>query len=161
MIEYALDALRTIDEVEHVYVVTNAKFAPQFREWAPEGVTVIDDGTTSEDDRLGAIGDIGFVLDQTGLDDDLVVVAGDNLFTADVGGFAALGLREDAPVIATHDMGAGADMTQYNVIEFDGDGRVTHFEEKPRNATSTRSGVALYFYPRRALPLIRRYLAAG
>jgi glucose-1-phosphate thymidylyltransferase len=161
MVDYALDALRTIAELDHVYLVTNARFAQQFRDWAPEGVTVVDDGTGSDEDRLGAIGDIGYVLDTTGLDDDLAVIAGDNLFTADISGFAAVGLARDAPAIATHDMGADADMTQYNVIEFDDEGRVTHFEEKPRNATSTMSGVALYFYPRRALPLIRQYLAEG
>ena len=160
MVDYVLGALRTAD-VDEIFVVTNAKFASQFRAWAPAGVTVIDDGTTSEGDRLGAIGDIGFVLERTGLDDDLIVIAGDNLFTADIGGFAALGLEMDAPILAVHDMGDDAEMSQYNTTEFDDQGRITFFEEKPRNATSTLAGTALYFYPRRALPLVRQYLAEG
>jgi glucose-1-phosphate thymidylyltransferase len=160
MVDYVLDALRTAD-VDEVFVVTNAKFASQFRAWAPVGVTVIDDGTTSEGDRLGAIGDIGFVLERTGLDDDLIVIAGDNLFTADIAGLAALGLEKDAPVLAVHDMGEDADMSQYNTTEFDDQGRITFFEEKPRKATSTLAGTALYFYPQRTLPLVRQYLAEG
>jgi glucose-1-phosphate thymidylyltransferase len=160
MVDYVLDALRTAD-VDEVYVVTNAKFASHFASWAPAGVTVIDDGTTSETDRLGAIGDIGFVLGQTGLDDDLIVIAGDNLFTVGIGEFSGLGREKDAPVLAVHDMGPDADMSQYNTTEFDAEGRITFFEEKPRNATSTLAGTALYFYPRRTLPLIREYLAEG
>ena len=121
----------------------------------------MNDGTTSNDDRLGAIGDTGFVLDQTGLDDDLVVVAGDNLFGEDVSGFAAYGQEVDAPVLAVHDVGDLALMSEYNQIEIDDEGRITFFEEKPENARSTLAGVALYFYPRHTLPLIRQYLEAG
>ncbi len=160
MVDWALDALRSAG-VEDVYLVTNAKFAPQFEAWAPPGVTVVDDGTTSEDDRLGAIGDIGFVLERTGLDDDLIVIAGDNLFEAGIVDFAALGHERDAPVLAIHDIGDLGQMSRYNTTHFDGDGRITYFEEKPQNAASTLAGTALYFYPRRALPLIRQYLAEG
>jgi len=149
--------------IDGTIVVTNAKFTPHFEEWAKgkEGVTIVNDGTTSNDDRLGAIGDIGFVLDEQQLDDDLVVVAGDNLFGSDVAGFAAYGQEVDAPVIALHDVGDLARMREYNQIEVDSDGRIVFFEEKPVNARTTLAGVALYYYPRRALPLIRQYLAEG
>jgi glucose-1-phosphate thymidylyltransferase len=144
-------------------VVTNSKFAPHFAEWAggKEGITVVDDGTTSNDDRLGAIGDIGFVLDRLGLDEELVVVAGDNLFGGDISGFTAYGREVEAPVIAVHDVGDLALMREYNQIETDTDGRITFFEEKPANARTTLAGVALYYYPRQTLPLVREYLAAG
>ncbi len=112
----------------------------------------MNDGTTSNDDRLGAIGDTGFVLDQTGLDDDLVVVAGDNLFGDDVSGFAMYGQEVDAPVLAVHDVGDLSLMSEYNQIEIDDEGRIIFFEEKPENARSTLAGVALYFYPRAPFP---------
>ncbi len=84
-------ALGAVEGLDEVFVVTNARFAAQFEEWASSrpGVTVLDDGTGSDDDKLGAIGDIAFTLERTGLDDDLLVVAGDNLFTAEIGDFAA------------------------------------------------------------------------
>jgi glucose-1-phosphate thymidylyltransferase len=149
--------------VDETIVVTNAKFTPHFEEWAKDrtGVTVVNDGTTSNDDRLGAIGDIAFVLDELNVDDDLVVVAGDNLFSEDISGFGAYGLDVDAPVLAIHDVGDLSLMREYNQVEIDSEGRVVFMEEKPENARTTLAGIALYFYPRRALPLIRQYLAEG
>ncbi len=149
--------------VDGTIVVTNSKFAPHFEDWAgaTEGVTVVDDGTTSNDDRLGAIGDIGFVLDQLGLDEELVVVAGDNLFGGDLSGFTTFGREVDAPVIAVHDIGDLGRMHEYNQIEVDPEGRIVFFEEKPAQARTTLAGVALYYYPRQTLPLVREYLAGG
>ena len=160
MLDHVLDRLQAMG-VDETIVVTNAKFTPHFEEWATgkENVLIVNDGTTSNDDRLGAIGDTAFVLDQTGLDDDLVVVAGDNLFGEDVSGFAAYGQEVDAPVLAVHDVGDLSLMGEYNQIEIDDEGRITFFEEKPEDARSTLAGVALYFYPRDTLPLIRQYLA--
>jgi glucose-1-phosphate thymidylyltransferase len=149
--------------LEGVVVVTNAKFTPHFEQWAEgkEDVTVVNDGTTSNDDRLGAIGDIGFVLDQLGIDEELVVVAGDNLFGADVSGLVVYGREVDAPVIAVHDVGDLAQMHEYNQIEVDEEGRIVFFEEKPSAARTTLSGVALYYYPRQSLPLVKQYLEEG
>jgi len=162
MLDHVLDRLQAMG-VDDTIVVTNAKFTPHFEEWATgkADVTIVNDGTTSNDDRLGAIGDTAFVLDQTGLDDDLVVVAGDNLFGEDVSGFAVYGQEVDAPVLAVHDVGDLSRMCEYNQIEIDDQGRITFFEEKPEDARSTLAGVALYFYPRHTLPLIRQYLAEG
>ena len=124
-------------------------------------MTVVNDGTTSNDDRLGAIGDIGFVVEQRGIDDDLVVVAGDNLFAEDVSGFARYGREVEAPVIAVHDIGDLSLMHEYNQIEIDAEGRIVFFEEKPAQARTTLAGVALYYYPESALPLVRQYLDEG
>ena len=125
-------------------------------------MTVVDDGTTSDDDRLGAIGDIGFVIDGEGIDDDLVVVAGDNLFAETLGDFGRAAREKGTPLLAIHDVG---DLElirgRYNSIEVDAHGRITFFEEKPDEPRSTLSGIGLYFYPRDSLPLIREYLAAG
>jgi glucose-1-phosphate thymidylyltransferase len=163
MVDWVLDRLEPLEGLDGVYLVTNGKFAPAFERWAGSGegrsVIVIDDGTTSEDDRLGAIGDIGFVLDREGIDDDLLVIAGDNLFTGSIEGFAAEGRRRGAPVLAVYDVGDLSLMPQFNTVETDGDGRITYFEEKPQRATSTRAGIALYWYPHAVLPLIHTYLA--
>ena len=162
MLDHVLERLQAMGADETI-VVTNAKFTPHFEEWASgkESVTIANDGTTSNDDRLGAIGDIGFVLDELGIDDDLVVVAGDNLFGEDISGFAAYGREVEAPVIAVHDVGDLSRMHEYNQIEVDDEGRIVFFEEKPADARTTLSGVALYFYPRSTLELIRQYLAEG
>ena len=162
MLDHILERLLAMG-VDETIVVTNAKFAPHFEEWATgrDRVTIVDDGTTSNDDRLGAIGDIGFVLDRLAIDDALVVVAGDNLFSSDISGFAEYARQVDAPVLAVHDVGDPSRMREYNQVEVDSDGRIVFMEEKPENARTTLAGVALYFYPRRTLPLIRQYLAEG
>jgi glucose-1-phosphate thymidylyltransferase len=82
MLDYVFDRIREVDEVGAVHVVTNSRFAASFREWAgSRDVEVHDDGTRTEDDRLGAIGDIQFVVDRAELGkQELLVVAGDNLF---------------------------------------------------------------------------------
>jgi glucose-1-phosphate thymidylyltransferase len=145
------------------YIVTNGKFAGHFRDWAAgKDVVIVDDGTTSEDDRLGAIGDIGFVIEQEAIDDDLVVVAGDNLFSDTLEGFGREARERGTPLLAVHDVG-DVDLIRgrYNSIEVDDSGRVTYFEEKPEEPRSTLSGIGLYCYPRRSLPLVREYLAGG
>jgi glucose-1-phosphate thymidylyltransferase len=149
--------------VDETIVVTNAKFTPHFEEWArgKDGVTIVNDGTTSNEDRLGAIGDIAFVLDRLELDDDIVVVAGDNLFGDDISGFADYGREVDAPVLAVHDVGDLSLMREYNQVDVDDEGRVVFMEEKPENARTTLAGIALYYYPRHVFPLIRQYLAEG
>ncbi len=163
MVDWVLDRLDTLEGLDGVYLATNAKFAPAFEAWAAGGegrrVEVIDDGTTSEDDRLGAIGDIGFVLDREQVEDDLVVVAGDNLFTGRIDGFVAEGRRRERPVLAVYDVGDPELISQFNTVETDAHGRITYFEEKPTRARSTLAGIALYWYPREVLPLIHTYLA--
>jgi len=162
MLDHVVERLLPMG-VDGLIVVTNAKFTPHFEQWArgKADVTVVDDGTTSNDDRLGAIGDIGFVLDRLGLDEELVVVAGDNLFSDDISGFTVYGREVEAPVLAVHDVGDLSRMGEYNQVEVDDQGRIVFFEEKPTDPRTTFTGVALYYYPRHTLPLVRDYLADG
>lgn len=163
MLDHLLDRVLTIGGIDETIVVTNAKFASAFEEWAHERptVTVVSDGTTSEEDRLGAIGDIGFVINERGIDDDVAVVAGDNLFGSDLDDFGRCAKEHAAPILAVYDIGDLAEMPKYNQVQTDADGRITFFEEKPENATTTLAGIALYYYPRATLPLIGTYLGEG
>jgi glucose-1-phosphate thymidylyltransferase len=164
ILELLLERL-PLGEFDAIYVVTNAKFAPRFREWADAyraaNVVVVDDGTTTEDDRLGAIGDLQLVISKEGLADDLVVAAGDSLFTDRLDGFAEFGRERDAVVTAVYDVRDLEAMTRLSAVAVDGESRVTSFEEKPEHPTSTLAGIALYFLPRSALPLVADYLAEG
>ncbi|MGH3105310.1 MAG: nucleotidyltransferase family protein [Gaiellaceae bacterium] len=164
LVEHLLSSLAPIG-LDTIYVVTNSKFARHFRDWAatyPDAeVTVIDDGTTDDAGKLGAIGDLDLVIARERLDDDLIVVAGDNLFSDSLEDFGRACRERDAPVLAVYDVGDLEAIRRYNAITVDADGRITYFEEKPERPTSTLTGIALYFYPRSALPLVRRYLAEG
>ena len=162
MLDYLLDRIRLVDEIDEVHVVTNHKFADTFAEWArTRDVVVHDDGTTSEDDRLGAIGDLQLVIESQGLDDDLIVAAGDSIFTARLDDFARFGRERGAAAIAVYDIGDLDEMKRLSSIVVDADSRLVAFEEKPERPESTLAGIALYFYPRTVLPLVGRYLAEG
>ncbi len=169
MINHVLDHLSGIPDISKVLVVTNEKFAGHFERWAAEydkgaasyQFQIINDGSTSDENKLGAIGDMDLVIRTTGLDDDLMVVAGDNLFDQSLVGFGEYCRTQDAPVEAVYDVGDMELIKKYNSISMDADGRITFFEEKPSHPTSTWTGIALYYYPKRIVPMIGQYLKEG
>jgi glucose-1-phosphate thymidylyltransferase len=153
------------DKVEEVttdiHVVTNTRFAADFDRWASGrgGVVVHDDGTSTNEDRLGAIGDIGFVLDRIGLDDDLMVIAGDNLFDFSLVDFADFWRAKGvASAVTVYDCGDLELATHYGVVDIGEDDRIVGFEEKPSEPRSTLVATASYLYHREHLPLVGRYL---
>ncbi len=167
MIEYVLDNLAPIGGIERVYVVTNAKFAGHFQQWAdhyradksPLDFTIVNDGSTDDTNKLGAIGDLHLVLTREQVDDDLIVVAGDNLFSEKLTGFGQFCRRMNVPVLGVYDVGSLEEAKKYGVVVLDGQGRIARFEEKPAQPASTLIGIALYYYPRATLPLIHQYIA--
>jgi glucose-1-phosphate thymidylyltransferase len=169
MIEYVLDNLAPIGGIDRIYVVTNNKFAGHFQKWSDHyretkaklNFTIVNDGSTDDTNKLGAIGDMHFVLKSQNVDDDLIVVAGDNLFSERLEGFGQFIREKNAPVLAVYDVGNLEEIKKYNAISVDAGGRITFFEEKPKNPTSTITGIALYYYPKATLPLIRQYIADG
>jgi glucose-1-phosphate thymidylyltransferase len=163
IIDYIVEALGEVDEIDAVHVVTNARKAPAFRAWA-EGrdIVVHDDGTTSNDDRLGAIGDMQFVIDHAGIDDHLLVIAGDNLFEFSLADYVRFWRSKGrASAIAVRDVGSRELASQYGVVALDEDGRVIEFIEKPADPPSTLAAIATYLYHRDHVPLIREYLDSG
>jgi glucose-1-phosphate thymidylyltransferase len=165
MLEHVVERLAEIEGLDEILLVTNSKFAGAFRDWAVahEGraVTIVDDGTSDEETKLGAIGDLDLTIREAGIDDDLIVLAGDNLFSESLAPFGAFGRAKGAPAIGVFDVGDLEAIRRYNAIELDADDRVTFFEEKPAQPRSTLTGIALYFYPRSALEVVREYLEAG
>jgi glucose-1-phosphate thymidylyltransferase len=163
IIDWIVERIDEIDEIDEVHVVTNARKAPAFFAWADgREVTVHDDGTTSNDDRLGAIGDLQFVLDRTGIDDDLLVIAGDNLFEFSLGDYVGFWHgKGTASAVAVRDVGSLEVASRMGVVALDDGGRVVQFIEKPADPPSTLCATAAYIYDRLHLPLVGEYLAAG
>jgi glucose-1-phosphate thymidylyltransferase len=162
MLEYLLDKIREVDEVDEIHLVTNAQFAPAFRDWAPEDVTVHDDGTTSNEDRLGAIGDIAFTIERAGLrGEDLLVVAGDNLIGYSLPDYFAFWREKDGSAIAVYEVDDRSLLGHYGVVELDEDDRVVGFEEKPAEPKSNLAATAAYLYRGGDLELLSSYLEEG
>jgi glucose-1-phosphate thymidylyltransferase len=139
MLEHVLDNLKSLTNLDHIYIVTNAKFAGHFQDWADDyasthlgaPITIVNDQTTSEDNRLGAIGDIDLVLRQAQIDDDVVVVAGDNLFSQSLEQFGEFCSSCSGPVLAVYDVGELDEVKKYNSISVDGDGRILDIRHSP------------------------------
>jgi glucose-1-phosphate thymidylyltransferase len=163
IIDSILDGIAEVDEVDSVHVVTNARKAPAFHEWAKgRDVHVHDDGTRTNDDRLGAIGDMRFVIERAGLDDDLLVIAGDNLFDFRLPEYVAFWRSKgEASAIAVRDVGSIELARQYGLVELAADGRVLDFVEKPADPPSTLSATATYLFHRAHVPLVKTYLDEG
>ena len=169
MIEHVLDNLAPMTGIDRIYVVTNAKFAAAFQKWADNyratksklDFTIVNDGSTDDSNKLGAIGDLHLVITREDVKDDIIVVAGDNLFSEPLTDFGRYCNERKAPVLAVYDVGDLEQVKKYNSISVENEGRITFFEEKPKNPTSTLTGIALYFYPKSILPLIKQYIAEG
>ncbi len=168
MIEYVMDNLGAIQGIDRVYVVTNAKFAGHFQKWADGygaraklAFTIINDGSTDDTNKLGAIGDLHLVLTKEKVDDDLIVVAGDNLFSEKLPEFGKFCRAKNAPVLGVYDVGSLDQAKKYGVVALDHGGKLAKFEEKPAQPASTLIGIALYYYPKAILPLINQYIAEG
>lgn len=169
IIEWAVDNLMDVPNLETVYIVTNDKFASDFQAWSERyqdrqpkfKFKIINDGSKNDEDKLGAIGDIHFVVARENLSlSDLLVVAGDNLFSESLAGFAASAKGTEA-TIAVYDVGDAEAIKKYGNIAIDAHGIITHFEEKPEKPRGTLAAIALYYYSPGVLSLLTTYLAAG
>lgn len=156
-----------LPELSEIAIVSNAKFLPAFREWAaerrdPVPLRILDDRSTSEDNRLGATGDLAFALAalEPG-DEDLVVCAGDNLLELDLTIPCEAFRASGDPTLVVRRLAPGEDASRYNEVEVGADGTVEAFREKPAKPTTGLAAIAVYFYPARVGELVRRYLAEG
>jgi glucose-1-phosphate thymidylyltransferase len=158
MVEWILDRVAETS-ADEIHLVTNARFADDFARWAEgKDVVVHDDGTTSNEDRLGAIGDLHFV----GLEDDLLVVAGDNLFDYSLADYESYWrAHPGASCVAVHDVRDPELAKKYGIVDVDEDDRIVGFVEKPEDPPTTLCATATYLYDRQHVRLVSTYLAEG
>lgn len=168
MVDYIYDKIVEVSEVDQIHLVTNRKFAAAFGTWAAGHrgrlpVQVHDDGTSSNEDRLGAIGDIKFTIERAGLaGDDLLIVAGDNLFDFRLTDYVEFWrARPDGSAIALYQCPDMELVKEYATVEVDANSRVTSFVEKPKNPTTNLVAIATYLYRSEHVAMIDEYLAQG
>lgn len=165
LINHVLDKVRDLNGLREVLVVTNNKFYSHFLNWAgknndfPVGIKIINDGTNSPDDRLGSVGDIDFVLRKYPVEDDLLVIGGDNLFDYGLEEYVEFA-REKSPhvSIGLYDIGNTEEAKEFGVVEIDSGGHVISFEEKPASPRSSLIAMCFYYFPRESLNLFADYL---
>jgi len=166
ILDRILEKVERVNEIDRIVVVTNARFYGRFAAYAAayrggKPIVVLDDGTTDNDNRLGAIADLKLAVDRLSLDEDLMVLAGDNLFDFDLADFARFFRDKKADCITTHRLEKVEELRRTGVVELAPDGRVLSFQEKPAEPKSTWAVPPFYLYRRETLPAIGNYLAEG
>lgn len=164
LLDHVMDKILSVEDIDEIYIVTNDKFYSVFISWknklnSLKKISIFNDGTLSDETKLGAIGDIDFVLRKTGMKDDLIVLAGDNLFELDLRHFVSFGQKKGLTV-AVHDVGDKELIKKYSEVELDTEGRIVYFQEKPSQPRTTLAAICLYFFPQEKLYLVEQYLYA-
>ena len=163
VIDRVFAELEADDRIDEAFVSTNAAFAEEFETYLADSEftkpTLSVEETTEEDEKFGVVGALAQLVDREGVNDDLVVVAGDNLIGFDLAAFVDAFEANDAPTLAAYDVETREKATEYGVIDTE-DGRVVDFEEKPDDPPSTLVSIACYAFPREALRF-EEYLADG
>lgn len=164
IIEYILDKLESFNELSEIYISTNAKFENDFRDWMAKlntnkNITLVVEGHVNEEKKIGAIGGLKFLKDTQKIDDDLMVIAGDNLFEFDLQNFINFYNEKKTPLIASYDMGDIEQVKNFGVVVLDDNNKVVGFQEKPEEPKSTLISTCIYMFPKEDLKLIDEYLA--
>ena len=161
VIDKTLAQLDDNDDVEDVYISTNERFAADFENYVDEQgyekpeLSVED--TSDEDEKFGVVGALAQLIDREGLDDDLLVIAGDNMVGFDIGDFVDFFEDKDSPVLAAYDVGDRERAKSYGLVELEGD-EVVNFQEKPDDPNTTLASIACYAFPADVLPKFHTYL---
>ena len=165
LIDHTLDKFKAVDEIEEVVVVTNAKFAGMMSGWAkardgrPFPVRIVDDGTHTPEERLGAIGDVLFVIAKEQVVCDWIVAGSDNLFDYQIQDFLVFAKSvRPAVMIGCYDLEDIAGAVKYGVIELAPDGRVLSLEEKPKAPKTSLISMCLYSFPAESLARLKAFV---
>ena len=164
ILDWLIDDVDTLGAIDEYVVISNHKFAHHFEAWAKEKtqkITVLDDGTESNETRLGAVKDIAFAINTLSLDDDMLVVAGDNLLDFTLTSFVSYAQEKKASCIMRYYEGETARLQKCGVVEIDESDRILGMEEKPKNPRSNWCCPPFYFYTRADARLVEKGIEAG
>lgn len=166
ILDYIAKKLAEIKEIDEIIIITNDKFYPNFLDWENNfqnnhsfRIKVLNDGTRSEFDRLGAIGDINFALVKENIQDDVIIFGGDNMFEEGLSSFREFALSKRPKVtMGVYDIGKKDLAGKYGVVRLDAESRIIDFAEKPSYPQSSLIATCLYYLPEERLKYFTEYL---
>ena len=164
ILDWLVDDIDAAGLVDEYVVISNHKFAHHFDKWAQTKavkVTVVDDGTSSNETRLGAVKDIQFAIDQLGLDDDMLVIAGDNVLDFSLTKLLRYAVEKNTSCIMRYFEPEEKKLVKCGVVEIDGSDRIVSMEEKPAAPKSHWCCPPFYYYTRRDAKLVAKGIEAG
>jgi glucose-1-phosphate thymidylyltransferase len=162
-LDLIMQNLEKVNLIDKISVSTNKRFADQFEEWKQKSghgeVKIVVENTTCEEEKLGAIKAINFALKQENIEDDCLIIAGDNLFDFNLNNL--IEFAKDKPALLVSDVREKEKASQCGVISVNDEGKIIDFEEKPENPKSTLVSTACYFFPKHSLKFFDEYLTEG
>ncbi len=166
MVEHIVEALHRVAEIDEIYIVTNQRFYHDFKEWSDTygsfiPLTIINDGTINDATKLGAIGDIALVIREKQINEDLMIVAGDNLFTFSLADYYDFFQKKGTDCICMQKFENIELLKHFAVASVDENHKVLEIEEKPKQPKTDIGVFASYIYKKETLPLFDMYLAEG
>lgn len=164
ILDWLVDDIDTADMVDEYVVISNHKYASHFESWAKTKkmkVTVVDDGTSSNETRLGAVKDIQFAMDALGLDDDMLVIAGDNVLSFSLTEFIRYARQKQTSCIMRYYEDSEKKLTKCGVVQIDENDRILGMEEKPASPKSHWCCPPFYYYTREDASLVAKGIEAG
>lgn len=170
ILHYILERVLEIKEIDEIFIISNDKFFKTFQKWAKEfsanlniekKISVLNDGTKSEEERLGSVGDIYFAIKERNIVEDILIVNSDNLFEFSLVEMHKFLREKNSPVIGLHDVQSRERAKLYGVIEIDSEKRVIELIEKPMTPFSTLVSMGIYFFPKNSLHFFKDYIDAG
>lgn len=161
-----LDDIDRIPEIDEHIIITNHKFAHIFEQWKlgtayQKPITIIDDGTETNDTRLGAVCDLLFAMEKLGIDDDILVVAADNLLFFSFKEFVDFANEKGTSCIMCHEQPSIEKLQRTGVVVLDNNNKVLNMEEKPEHPKSHWAVPPFYIYKKHDLDLIRHSVENG
>lgn len=162
MIDWITDKIKEVPEIDEIIVVTNARFYEDFKSWAEgkEGIKILNDGTTSNEDRLGMLGDIVFALKYI-KDGSVLVVGGDNLFKFDLNSLVNLSKEKNAPAVGAVELDDANEARKMGNFCIDTNKKAIEFEEKPENPKSMLASTCCYMLNPEAIKVITEFKGEG
>lgn len=166
IIDYIVEEINTLDAVDSIFVISNHKFASHFEKWAEaknniKPITVFDDGTDSDETKRGAIGDIQYTIEEGKIDDDVVIIAGDNLFTYSLKEYYDFYSEKKSDCVCVKQFDDMEMIKQLGVVLMDENCKVLELEEKPQQPKSNKAAFATYMYTKETVKLFKTYLEEG
>jgi len=164
ILDWLVDDIDTMGLVDEYVVISNHKYAPHFEKWAEEKtqkITIVDDGTSPNETRLGAVKDIQFAIDQLGLDDEMLVIAGDNVLDFSLTRFIRYAQEKKTTCVMRYYEESAAKLSKCGVAQIDENDLILSLEEKPAEPKSHWCTPPFYFYTKEDARLVKKGIEAG
>lgn len=164
ILDWLVDDIDTANNVDEYVVISNHKFAHHFEDWAKtkkQKITVVDDGTDSNETRLGAVKDIQFAIDNLGLDDDMLVIAGDNVLDFSLTAFIDYALKKNTSCIMRYFEPDAKKLLKSGVVDVDGQDKILSMTEKSPTPATHWCCPPFYYYTKEDAKLVQRGIDSG